>query len=190
MKRLLFNLRASFTLLLLMTLLLGGAYPLLVTIVGQAVFRHRANGSLIERADAVRGSTLLGQEFTDQAYFWGRLSATTPAYNPSASGGSNFNPGNPKLLEAANARIAALQKADPSNKALIPVDLVTASASGLDPHISIAAMLYQLPRVAKARKMSEDAVRALADKAMERPIAGFGMAFVNVVKLNMALDEK
>ena len=191
MKRLLLNLRTSFTLLLAMTMLLGGVYPLLVTGVSQAIFAYRANGSLIERADKIMGSSLLGQQFESPKYFWGRLSASSPFYNPAGSNASNFNPANPKLLEAANQRIAALQKIDPANNALIPVDLITASASGLDPHISVAAMLYQLPRVAKARHMSEDEVKILAAKATDTPILGIlGEPYVNVVKLNLALDEK
>ena len=191
MKRILINLRTSFTLLLLMTLLLGGVYPVLVLGISQTIFTYRANGSLVERADKVLGSSLLGQEFTAPGYFWGRLSATTPAYNPAASSGSNFNPANPKLLEAANLRIAALHKADPDNKVLIPVDLVTASASGVDPHISLASMLYQLPRVAKARGMTQDAVKVLADKATETPFwEPLGETYVNVMRLNLALDEK
>ena len=191
MKRILINLRTSFTLLLLLTFLLGGVYPILVLGISQTIFTYRANGSLVERADKVLGSSLLGQEFTAPGYFWGRLSATTPTYNPAASSGSNFNPANPKLLEAANLRIAALHKADPDNKALIPVDLVTASASGVDPHISLASMLYQLPRVAKARGMTQDAVKALADKATETPFwEPLGETYVNVMRLNLALDEK
>lgn len=190
MNRFLFNLRASFTLLLIMTVLLGGVYPLLVTGLSQALFNNRANGSTIEWADKIIGSTLLGQQFESPKYFWGRLSATTPPYNPAASSGSNLSVANPKLLEAANARIAALQKADPQNKHPIPVDLVSASGSGLDPHISVEAMRYQLPRVAKARGMKQEAVEALAAKATSAPFSGLlGAPYVNVVKLNLALDE-
>ena len=190
MNRLLISLRSSVCLLVIMTILLGGVYPLVVTGFSQTIFAYRANGSLIERADKFVGSSLLGQQFDNPKYFWGRLSATTPAYNPSASSGSNFNPANPKLLETANARIAALQKADPHNKARIPVDLVTASASGLDPNISIEAMHYQLARVAKARGLKEEAVEALAAKATVAPFLGiFGSAYINVLKLNLALDE-
>jgi len=190
MKRFLNSLRASVTLLLILTLLLGGIYPLVIMGVAQTFFTHRANGSLIERGDKIIGSSLLGQEFSSPKYFWGRLSATMPPYNPAASTGSNFNPANPKLLQAADVHIAALQKADPGNKSLIPVDLVTASASGVDPHISVASMLYQLPRVARARGMTEDAVKALAVKATEMPFLEIlGEPYVNVVRLNLSLDE-
>ncbi len=190
MKRLILSLRISLIMTVVMTVLLGFVYPAVVTLFAQSIFTSRANGSMIERADKISGSTLLGQEFTSPKYFWGRLSATTPAYNAASSGGSNLSPANPKLLEAANARIAALHKADPSNKNRIPVDLVTASASGVDPHISVPSMLYQLARVAKARGMSEEAVASLAAKSTEHPLGGIsGDPFVNVVKLNIALDE-
>jgi len=185
------NLRTAFSLLLILTLLLGGIYPLVVMGFAQTFFHHRAGGSLILRGDRVLGSSLLGQEFTSPKYFWGRLSATTPPYNAAASGASNFSPANPKLLEAVNARIAALKKADPQNKARIPVDLVTASGSGLDPHISHAAADYQIARVAAARGMKESQVKALVEQYTEKP--GFGLLgdpYVNVVKLNLALDEK
>jgi K+-transporting ATPase ATPase C chain len=153
-------------------------------------FPYHANGSLIERGDKIMGSALLGQQFNSPEYFWSRLSATTPPYNPAASGGSNLGPDNPKLLKAANKRIEALQQADPHNKWRIPSGLVTASGSGVDPDISIPGMLYQLPRVAKARNMSEGAVRALAAKATETPVLGIlGRPYVNVLKLNLSLDE-
>jgi K+-transporting ATPase ATPase C chain len=184
------SLRSSFLLMLVLTVLLGVAYPLSVFAVAQTLFNHRANGSLIERGGKVMGSSLLGQSFESPSYFWGRLSATTPAYNPSASAGSNLSPGNPKLPDAVNARVAALHKADPENKALIPVDLVTASASGLDPHISVASARYQLHRVAKARGMQESAIQALLEKSMESPVFGLLQdPYVNIIKLNMWLDE-
>jgi len=185
------SIRAALGLLLIMTILLGGVYPLLVLGFAQTFFPHKAEGSLIERGGKVVGSSLLGQQFDSPKYFWGRLSATTPAYNAAASSGSNFNPANPKLLEAANARIAALQKADPANKEPVPVDLVTSSASGLDPHISLAAAEYQAPRVAGARNMKTEIVEQLVKKYTEAP--GFGLLgepYVNVLRLNMALDEK
>lgn len=191
MKQFANSLRAAFSLLLLMTLLLGAVYPLAVTAVSQLLFAQRAHGSLIERGGKVVGSALLGQEFTEEKYFWGRLSATTPPYNAGASGGSNLSPANPKLLDAANVRIAALQQADPQNTSLIPVDLVTASASGLDPHISVAALEYQVSRVAKVRGMKPGDVRALVEKNTENP--GFGLLgepYVNVLRINLALDEK
>jgi len=185
------SIRAPIVLLLVLCVLLGFAYPLLVMGAAQTFFPHKANGSLITRGGKVIGSTLLGQEFSDPKYFWGRLSATTPPYNAAASGASNFSPANPKLLEAANARIAALQQADPKNKVRIPVELVTASASGLDPHISLAAADYQLPRVARTRHMKEEDVASLVKKYTENPGLGLlGTKYVNVVKLNLALDEK
>jgi K+-transporting ATPase ATPase C chain len=181
------SLRAALGMVLLMTLLLGGAYPLLVTGIAQAVFHHKANGSLIVRGDRLIGSQLLGQNFEHPKYFWGRLSATVPPYNAASSDASNLSPANPMLLEAANARIAALQQADPRNQARIPVDLVTASASGLDPHISVAAAEYQASRVAHARHMPEDKVKAMIADFTENSL--FGEAGVNVLRLNLALDE-
>jgi K+-transporting ATPase ATPase C chain len=190
MNRFIYNVRASVTLLLFMTVLLGGIYPLSVTLIAQGIFPNRANGSLIDWSDRTLGSSLLGQQFEHPKYFWGRLSATMPPYNPAASAGSNLSPSNPKLLEAANVRIAALQKAEPTNKAPIPVDLVTASGSGLDPHISVEAMRYQLARVAKARGMKMDAVESFAAKATIKPFLGvFGEPYVDVMKLNLSLDE-
>lgn len=182
--------RATVVLLLLCTLLLGGAYPFLVLGAGKLLFPHRAAGSLVEKNGAIVGSELLGQEFTAAKYFRGRLSATTPPYNAAASSGSNLSPGNPKLKEAVEARIAALQKLDPKNKAPVPVDLVTASGSGLDPHISPAAAEYQLARVARARGMKEAQVRALVKQYTEGDVFGMvGRSYVNVVLLNLALDN-
>lgn len=184
------NLRPAISLLLILTFLLGGAYPLAVTAVAQILFHHKANGSLIEKDGKVIGSALLGQQFTDSKYFWGRLSATTPPYNAAASAASNLSPANPELLKAVNGRIAALHKADPGNQALIPVDLVTSSASGLDPDISLDAAYYQLARVAKARGMKEDAVKALVERHIHKPLFGLlGEPYVNAVELNLALDE-
>ena len=182
---------SSVIMVLLMTFLLGVAYPVMVTVLGQTFFHHRAQGSLIERGGNVMGSSLLGQEFTSPKYFWGRLSATQPAYNTAASSGSNMSPGNPKLLEAAKERLAKLHKYDPANTEAAPVDLVTASASGLDPHVSLAAIEYQLPRVAGARNIKTEAVQAVVDQYTET--FGFGMLqepYVNVLKLNLALDEE
>lgn len=183
--------RASAVLVLLSTLLLGIGYPMLVLGVAQTLFHYQANGSMIERAEKPVGSMLIGQEFSSPKYFWGRLSATTPAYNPQASAGSNFSPNNPHLLDAANARIAELQKADPKNRRLIPVELVTASGSGLDPHLSVAAVEYQTPRVAKARGMKQEEVEELVRRSTKSPGFGvFGVSYVNVLRLNMALDER
>ena len=191
MKRLVSVTRSSFLLVGVMTVLLGIVYPLCVTVIGQVVFHDAANGSLIKHGDKVVGSELLGQEFASPKYFWSRISATTPAYNPSASGGSNLGANNPKLMEAVNARVEALHKADPGNKNPIPVDLVTASASGLDPHISVAAAQYQVHRVAKARGIKEDEVKALVGKYTENPLFGLlSDPYVNVVQLNLALDAK
>lgn len=191
MKLLLSTLRSSALLLLLMTVLLGAAYPLLVYGAAQVALPGKANGALIEKDGNVVGSKLIGQQFTKPGYFWGRLSATSPAYNAAASGGSNLSPANPILLEAANQRLAALQKADPANKTRVPVELITASASGLDPHISIAAAEYQIPRVAKARGMTTEAVAALIQEYREDKWLGpFGHVRVNVLRLNMALDAQ
>src|SRR5512137_834949 len=155
------QLRPAVVSLLLFTLITGVIYPLAVTGIAQAIFPHQANGSLIVQDGKSLGSELIGQSFDDPKYFWGRLSATGTfpynafdAQNLTASSGSNYGPLNPALLEAVKARIAALEAADPGNTALIPVDLVTASGSGLDPNISVAAALYQLPRVARARGLS------------------------------------
>jgi K+-transporting ATPase ATPase C chain len=179
-------------LLAVMTLVTGVAYPLLVTGIAQAAFPEKANGSLIMKDGKVVGSKLIGQPFEDPKHFWGRLSATTPAaYNAGASTGSNLGPTNEALTKAAQARIDALRAADPGNQAPIPVDLVTASGSGLDPHISPAAAAYQLPRVARARGMSEDAVRALvAANTEDRSFGVLGEPRVNVLLLNLALDRQ
>lgn len=183
--------RTSLTLLAIFTLLLGVVYPVMVTAMAQFTFAEKSKGSLIEKDGKIIGSKLLGQYFSEPKYFWGRLSATAEtANNAAASGGSNFGSANPKLLEVANVRMAALQKADPRNKSLIPVDLVTSSASGLDPHISIAAAVYQVPRVARARHMSEAEVNTVLEQFKRRPHLGFfGEPQVNVLELNLALDE-
>lgn len=185
MKQAVSNLRACVALLALFTLLLGGIYPVIVMSIGQMVFPSKAAGSLIVRNGKVVGSELLGQPFTQPKYFWGRLSATVPPYNAAASAGSNFSPANPKLAEAASIRIAALQK-NSAHKMPIPMDLVTASASGLDPHISVWAAEYQVERVAKARGLKEAAVRALVAEHTDDNL--FGEPFVNVLLLNLALE--
>jgi K+-transporting ATPase ATPase C chain len=183
--------RPALTTILIFTLLTGVIYPLVVTGVAQLVFPHQANGSLITANGQTVGSGLIGQQFDDPMYFWGRLSATGPfPYNAAASSGSNLGPSNPALLDAVQARIAALKAADPTNTQPIPVDLVTASASGLDPNISIAAALYQVPRVAKSRGLNEAAVITLVNQYTKGRQFGFlGEPRVNVLELNLALDD-
>jgi K+-transporting ATPase ATPase C chain len=184
------QIRPALMSLLIFTVLVGLLYPLVVTGIAQLVFPHQANGSLIVVNGKTVGSTLIGQQFTDPKYFWGRLSATGPyPYNAAASSGSNLGPTNPALLDEVKARIAALQAADPGNTQPIPVDLVTSSGSGLDPDISVAAALYQLPRVARLRGLSESAVRSLVDQYTRGRTLGFlGEPRVNVLELNLALD--
>jgi K+-transporting ATPase ATPase C chain len=184
------QIRQALMTLLVFTVLTGLVYPLVVTGIAQLVFPAQANGSLIVQNGQTLGSKLIGQPFDNPKYFWGRLSATGPyPYNAAASSGSNFGPINPALLDAVNARIAALKTADPSNTQPIPVDLVTSSGSGLDPDISVAAALYQLPRVSKARGLSESAVRTLVDKYTRGRQLGFlGEPRVNFLELNLALD--
>jgi potassium-transporting ATPase KdpC subunit len=185
-------LRPAATLLALFTLLTGIAYPLVVTGAAQLIFPTQANGSLIEINGQVVGSHLIGQSFTDPRYFWGRPSATGPGpYNAAASTGSNLGPTNPALATAVTERVAALRAADPEGSAMpIPVDLVTASGSGLDPHVSPAAALYQVHRVARARGMDAKRVVSLVDAITEQRTLGIlGEPRVNVVRLNLALDK-
>ena len=183
-------LRNAAMLLLLMTVITGIAYPLLVTGLAQAVFPVQANGSLLAKDGKPIGSALIGQQFTASKYFWGRPSATAPqAYNGTASNGSNLGPTNPALADAVRQRIAALQAADPGNTAPIPVDLVTASGSGLDPEISPAAAQYQLARVARARGLPLAEVQALVARCTRgRQLGVLGEPRVNVLELNLALD--
>jgi K+-transporting ATPase ATPase C chain len=185
------QLRPAIVTLALFTLMTGVLYPLAVTGLAKAIFPRQANGSLIERNRQIIGSELIGQAFDDPRYFWGRPSATTPyPYNAAASSGSNLGPTNPALEEAVKARIDTFHKADPGNTRSIPVDLVTASGSGLDAHISVAAALYQAPRVARERGLSEEQVRALVNELTEDRTFGFlGEPRINVLKLNLALDE-
>ena len=184
------QIRPALMSLLIFTVLVGLLYPLVVTGIAQLVFPHQANGSLIVVNGKTVGSSLIGQQFTDPKYFWGRLSATGPyPYNAAASSGSNLGPTNPALLDEVKARIAALQAADPGNTQPIPVDLVTSSGSGLDPDISVAAALYQLPRVARLRGLSVSAVQTLVDQYTRGRTLGFlGEPRVNVLELNLALD--
>lgn len=184
-------LRPALVILLSLTVLTGGVYPLLITGVARLVFPAQAAGSLLTKNDKVIGSTLIGQHFSDPKYFWSRPSATGPyANNALASSGSNQGPLNPVLLDAVKQRIDALKAADPTNTGKIPVDLVTASASGLDPHISVAAAEYQLARVARVRGLDVAKVRKLLDANTEGRWLGFlGEPRVNVLQLNLALDQ-
>jgi K+-transporting ATPase ATPase C chain len=186
------QIKPAIVMLLLFTALTGIAYPLAVTLIAQIVFPNQANGSLLSSNEQPLGSGLIGQPFTRPEYFWGRPSATSPtAYNGGASGGSNQGPTNPALLDAVQARIKALRDADPSHSRAVPVDLVTASASGLDPHISPAAANYQISRVAAARNLSPDSVRELVQHHTEARQWGIlGESRVNVLKLNLALDQR
>jgi K+-transporting ATPase ATPase C chain len=185
-------LRPAAVLLVLLTVLTGILYPLAATGLAQVIFAVQANGSLIRREQDGRvvGSVLIGQPFDDPRYFWGRPSATMPLpYNAAASTGSNLGPSNPALVEGVQARMVALQASDPGNSAPVPVDLVTASGSGLDPDISVAAALYQAPRVARVRGLDVEVVRQLVAKYTEgRQLGVLGEPRVNVLKLNLALD--
>jgi K+-transporting ATPase ATPase C chain len=185
------SLRPAVILLGLLTLLTGVVYPLVITGLAQLFFPAQASGSLILRAGRPVGSTLIGQSFSEPRYFWGRPSATTPQpYNGTASGASNWGPLNPALLDAVKARVEALRAADPDNPAAIPVDLVTASASGLDPEISPATAAYQVARVARARGIGVAAVRAAVVRNTSYPFLGFvGEPRVNVLNLNLELDD-
>jgi K+-transporting ATPase ATPase C chain len=184
-------LRPVFMLFAALSIVTGIAYPLLVTGVGQLLFRDQAAGSLLSRGGRMVGSSLIAQSFQEPRYFWGRLSATAPMpNNGQASAGSNFGPSNPALIDAVKARIAALQAADPGNTWAVPVDLVTASASGLDPDISPAAALYQVTRVARARHLDAAKLREFVAARVQGPQWGiFGESRVNVLLLNLALDR-
>jgi K+-transporting ATPase ATPase C chain len=184
------HLRSALVILGLMTVLTGLVYPLALTGLAQLAMPHQANGSLVQRADKTVGSELIGQEFTDPRWFWSRPSATTPKpYDASSSSGSNLGPRNPALVEAAKKRVDALRATAPGD-ALIPIDLVTSSGSGLDPHVSPAAAFWQVPRVAKARGLEIARVRALVEAHVEPPwLRLFGENRVNVLKLNLALQE-
>jgi potassium-transporting ATPase KdpC subunit len=184
-------LRASIVMLVLMTVLTGLLYPAVITGIAQVIFPYQANGSLIVQNGQVVGSTLIGQPFDDPKYFWGRLSATSPyPYNGAASAASNLGPLNDVLTQTVQSRAQALRAADPGNNNPIPVDLVTASASGLDPDISLASAEYQVARVARARGMDVARVRQLvAQNTTGRFLGLLGEPVVNVLQLNLALDQ-
>jgi K+-transporting ATPase ATPase C chain len=184
--------RNSLMSILIFTILTGIVYPLVVTGISQGFFPHQANGSIIMKDGKAIGSKLIGQLFHDPKYFWGRLSATTPyPYNGGSSTGSNLSPNNPELIKIVQARIDALRAADRGNASKIPVDLVTASGSGLDPHISLSAAEYQVHRVASARGLNESVVRELIlQHRRGRWLDLIGEPVVNVLELNMALDEQ
>jgi len=176
--------------LVLLTILTGAIYPAVVTGLAQLAFRHQAEGSLIRESGKPLGSELIGQPFDDSKYFWSRPSATRPAYNAAASGASNLGPMNPALTNSIKDRVAALRATDPSATGPVPIDLVTTSASGLDPHITPAAAAYQVNRVAQARSLSADRIRDLVAQYTEGRQLGFlGEARVNVLRLNLALDS-
>jgi K+-transporting ATPase ATPase C chain len=183
-------LRPALTLLIALSLITGLAYPLLTTGIARLVFPHQAAGSLIERDGKTVGSSLIGQSFSDPRYFWSRPSATSPMpYNAASSSGSNLGPLNPALADAIKGHIDALRVADPGNTATIPADLVYSSASGLDPHISIAAALYQAGRISRMRNLPIERVRELIAEHAEGTLLGFlGEPRVNVLELNLALD--
>ena len=185
-------LRPAIVLFILLTAITGVAYPLLITAIAQTAFPEEANGSVIVKDGKQIGSSLIGQSFSDPAYFWGRPSATAPTpYNGAASGGSNLGPLNPALAESVKGRIEALKTADPENKLPIPADLVTASASGLDPHISPAAAEYQIERIARARQLEPAQIKTLVTRYTEdRQWGIFGAPRINVLALNLALDSE
>ena len=184
--------RPAFVLFFALTLICGLLYPFAVTGIGQLAFAKEAQGSLVSRDGQLVGSSLIGQAFSSPKYFWGRPSATSPMpNNANASSGSNLGPLNPAQVDAVKGRIDVLKAADPSNSTPIPVDLVTASASGLDPEISVAAAYYQASRIAKERKLTIDEVRKMIDQRKESRYFGFfGEPRVNVLALNLALDQK
>ena len=186
------SVRQALTIVVFMTFTLGIVYPLVITAVSRVVFPAQAAGSLLHQGGTLIGSTLIGQHFSDPKYFWGRPSATAPQpYNGEASGGSNLGPLNPALLDQVDANLKPLRTAQPADHAAaVPVDLVTASASGLDPHISVAGAHFQAERVAEARHMTAAAVHALIDRLQSSPLFGIiGESQVNVLELNMALDH-
>jgi potassium-transporting ATPase KdpC subunit len=188
---LLAQIRPAIVSFVIFTAITGVLYPLLVTGIAQTVFHKQAEGSLITSGDGkILGSTLIGQNFDDPKYFWSRISATSPVYNASSSSGSNLGPLNPALLDEVKGRITALKAADPNNNAPIPVDLVTSSGSGLDPHISLAAASYQLARVARVRGLTQGEVQQIVNQNTQGRFLGLlGEPVVNVLQVNLALDR-
>lgn len=186
------HIRVSLILIVLLTVVTGVIYPLVITGIAQVTFPAQANGSLVFKGGQPVGSALIGQPFDDPKYFWSRPSATSPfPDNAAASSGSNQGPLNPALAQAVQGRVDALRAIDPGNAAPVPVDLVTASGSGLDPHISPAAALYQVPRVARERKLEVETVRTLVERHIEgRTFGLLGEPRVNVLALNLALDGR
>ena len=185
------QIKTAFLSIIVLTIITGIVYPLLVTGMAQILFPGQANGSLIYREAKPVGSALIGQQFDDPKYFWGRLSATSPLpFNAASSSGSNLGPSNPALLDEINGRIKALKAADLGNTIPIPVDLVTSSASGLDPHISKAGAYYQVGRIARLRGLSQDAVKAIVKQHTRGRLLGLiGEPVVNVLEINLALDS-
>ncbi len=185
------QLKSALLVFIILTIITGVLYPLFVTEIAQAFFHAKANGSLIYRDGKINGSALIGQPFDGPKYLWGRLSATSPvSYNSISSSGSNIGPYNPALLETVKARIEKLHAADPKNKTSIPVDLVTSSASGLDPHISPAGAYYQIARIVKQRRLSVNIVKDIVDRNTTKRLFGvLGEPVVNVLKVNLDLDS-
>jgi K+-transporting ATPase ATPase C chain len=185
------QLKSAFLVFLFLTVVTGIIYPSVITVIAQIFFRHHANGCIIFKDGKPIGSSLIGQSFEDPKYFWGRLSATSPAaFNASASSGSNFGPLNEALRRGVEARIKSLRDADPENRNPIPIDLITASASGLDPHISVAAALYQVPRVARLRGIPLDKVAEIVRQNTQGRFLGIiGEPVVSVLQLNVVLDK-
>ena len=181
--------RPSLLSVLVFTIITGVIYPLFITGIAQALLPNQANGSLIYQNGKIIGSSLIGQTFDDPKYLWGRISATSPQYNASNSSGSNIGPSNPALIDEVNGRIKALKAADSNNANPIPIDLVTSSASGLDPHISLAAAYYQIPRIAKDRGITESVLKNIIRKNTTGRLFGLiGEPVVNVLKVNLDLD--
>jgi K+-transporting ATPase ATPase C chain len=185
------QIKSAILMFVILSLLTGIFYPAFITGAVYIFFPHQATGSMLYRNNKLLGSALIGQEFTDPKYFWGRISETSPvAYNSSSSSGSNLGPSNPALIEKVKARIRALKEFDPDNTNPVPIDLVTSSASGLDPHISIAGAYYQIPRVARMRSLTEDMIKAIVNRHTNGRIFGLiGEPVVNVLELNLELDS-